>query len=68
MKKFLWALALVLGLWSAACGPKKPSQEELDQKEAVRVDSLATDLNQAADSLDRETDELDKAISDLNDI
>ncbi len=64
MKKFLLGLAILWGM-SIGCGEKKPSAEELDQKLAVKIDSLADDLGKAADQLADETDQLDKDLDEL---
>ncbi|HMV27089.1 MAG TPA: hypothetical protein PLG25_07870 [bacterium] len=65
MRKYIMMLA-VLALWGiAACGEKKPSAEELDHKEAVRIDSVANDLNASTESLQQQVDETEKAVDDL---
>lgn len=65
MRKHIIMLA-VLALWGImACGEKKPSAEELDHKEAVRIDSIANDLNASADNLQQQADETEKAVDEL---
>jgi len=60
---------ILCGVWLIvaflACGKKEPTAEEVDQKNAVKIDSVAADLNSASDELQQQTDDVDKSVDEL---
>lgn len=65
MKKLLFPLIMILFVSFAACNNKAKQAEEMDKKEAVKVDSLNTELGKANEELTSEGDKLEKEVDDL---
>lgn len=56
---------LFLFISLAACNNKAKQAEEADKKEAVKIDSLNTELNRSTEELKAEGDSVEKAVDDL---
>ena len=65
MKKILFPFIMILFVSFSACDTKAKQAEEMDKKEAVKVDSMNTELGKANDELTSEGDQLEKEVDDL---
>lgn len=65
MKKLLLPVIMILFVSFAACDNKAKQAEEMDKKEAVKVDSLSTDLSKSNDELTKEGEQTEKEVDDL---
>lgn len=56
---------LILFVIFAGCNNKAKQAEEMDKKEAAKVDSLNTELSKANDDLSKEGEQIEKEVDDL---
>lgn len=64
MKKLILPLLMLLFV-SFGCDSKAKQMEEMDKKEAAKVDSVSADVSKAADELSKEGDQVEKDVNDL---
>jgi uncharacterized lipoprotein NlpE involved in copper resistance len=65
MKKLTLPLLMLLFVSFAGCDNKAKKAEEMDKKEAAKVDSVSADVNKSADELSKEGDQVEKEVNDL---
>ncbi len=65
MKKLFLPVLLILFVSFAGCDNKAKQAEEMDKKEAAKVDSVNADLTKSSDELTKEGDQVEKEVNDL---